>query len=202
MNLTGASYRGAKIDDEEILQEIPQSLRDLLDEVNGFVVHGGGLHVRGACMNPRWHSLREAMHGENAFHRLYPDTIDATDIPFGQDCSGDQFVLRGGEVHQLASEVGEIDPLDMDLGQFLKSVEANPIDALCMHPLQQFQKGGGNLVPGDLLLAYPPFCTGQSGGSASLKSVDCIDVQRYHADLAKQIREQGNADDFMFQASQ
>ncbi len=192
MNLTQTLYQGPGIDDPEILEQLPMDLRSLLEEENGFVKFGGGLHVRGACRAPMWHSLRKAMEGRTAFHMLYPDVVDATDIPFAQDCSGDQFLIRGGEVHQLAAEVGEIDPLDMDLEQFLAYVEADPVEALCMQPLARFSAEKGTLDPGKLLLAYPPFCSGQSGGTASLRDVDAFEVIGYHAELAKQIQ---NAED-------
>ena len=198
MNQSALSYRGPGIDDFEILDELPHALRELLDATNGFVQFDGGLHVRGACLDPAWHSLREAMHGERAFHRLYPDIIDPTDVPFAQDCGGDQFVLRGGEVHQLAAEVGELDPLDMTLREFLDHVQENPVESLCMHPLLQFMRDGGKIAPGRLLLVYPPFCTGQSGGSASLKAVDAGAVIAYHADLAKQIQNLGDGEDLPF----
>ena len=199
MNYTESLYQGPAIDDPAILEQLPPDLRDLLQQVNGFVKYGGGLHLRGACRGPAWHSLRVAMEGAHAFHVLYPDVIDATDVPFAQDCSGDQFVIRGGEVHQLAAEVGEIDPLDMDLNQFLEHVEADPVESLCMHPLKRFRDEQGRLEPGRLLLAYPPFCTGQSGGTASLRDVPALEVIGYHAELARQIQDAEDGDDPMMQ---
>jgi hypothetical protein len=198
VNLTETLYRGPEIDDPAILEQLPLDLRTLLEGENGFVKFGGGLHLRGACRSPLWHSLREAMEGRTAFHVLYPDVVDATDIPFAQDCSGDQFLIRGGEVHQLAAEVGEIDSLEMDLEQFFEFIEQDPIENLCMQPLVRFRADEGRLEPGKLLLAYPPFCTGQSGGTASLREVDAHEVIGYHAELAKQIQNAEDGDDVMF----
>jgi hypothetical protein len=199
MNLTEVSFRGPPIDDPEILEELPADLRTFLEAENGFVRYTGGLHVRGACREPLWHSLREVMDGSTSLYRLYPDVVDPTDIPFAQDCSGDQFLIRGGEVHQLAAEVGEIDPLDKDLAQFLEDAARDPIENLCMHPLQSFDQEGGTLSPGQLLLAYPPFCTGKSGGTASIKAVNALEVIVCHAEFAKRIAESEDGDDLMFQ---
>ncbi len=38
----------------------------------GFIMFDGGLHIRGACIQPKWHSLRKAWEGEFALHLLYP----------------------------------------------------------------------------------------------------------------------------------
>ena len=200
MNLQEVSFRGPAIDDPEILAELPVELREVLEENNGFVQFGGGLHVRGACREPAWHSLRTAMYGPLALHTLYEE-IDETDIPFGQDCSGDQFIIRGGEVHQLAAEVGEIDPLEKDLIAFLEFAWEDPIESLCMHPLVQYREDGSVLQPGQLLLAYPPFCTGQSGANASLRAISAGEVISFHADLARQLVDLEDGEQFSFSIS-
>jgi hypothetical protein len=43
--------------------------------------------------------------------------------------------------------------------------------------------------PGELLLAYPPFVCRESGAGAHLKPVPANEVIRFHADLARQIRD-------------
>lgn len=197
MNPQDFDYRGPEIDDPEILDGLLLELRELLQTHNGFVQFGGGLHLRGACREPQWHSLRVAMEGPLAFHLLYEE-IDETDIPFAQDCSGDQFLIRGGEVHQLAAEVGEMDGLEMGLQEFLEFAWKDPVESLCMHPLAQFQSGGKSLEPGQLLLAYPPFCTGQSGASASLRAVSAAEVIGYHAQLARQLVNLDDGEEFAF----
>ena len=101
MELCDFTFEGPPIDDREVFDRLPQPLRRLLEDTNGFVRYGGGLHVRGACTGPEWHSLRRAWSGEAAFHRLY-DGIEETDIPFAQDCLGDQFLLRDDKVLRLS----------------------------------------------------------------------------------------------------
>src|SRR5687768_13893517 len=84
-------YLGPPIDDEEMLARLPAEYRRLLGEVNGYVAYHGGLHVRGACSTPEWHSLRAAWFGEEAIHRQFP-AVSAEDVPFAEDALGDQFV--------------------------------------------------------------------------------------------------------------
>ncbi|MEE2887039.1 MAG: hypothetical protein VX951_06370 [Planctomycetota bacterium] len=197
--LDDLDFKGPEIDDLGLMQSLPVELRDLLQTNNGFVQFGGGLHVRGACLEPDWHSLRAAMEGPFAFHKLY-DEIDETDIPFAQDCSGDQFLIRGGEVHQLAAEVGEVDSSEMGLLEFLEFAWKDPEENLCMHPLAQFHRGGGTIKPGQLLLAYPPFCTGQSGANASFRAVSAAEVITFHAQLAKKLVELEDGEELSFSA--
>src|SRR5258708_35360566 len=87
------TFRGPSIDDPDILEHIPNELAELLRQINGFIHSRGGLHVRGACHNPSWHSLRSIWHGDHALHRGY-QTVRESDIPFAQDCFGDQFLMR------------------------------------------------------------------------------------------------------------
>src|SRR5271166_4833360 len=97
MRLEHVTYRGPAIDDRAILAKLPRALTELLEQTNGFIQFHGGLHVRGACRQPDWHSLRAAWESEHAFHQLYPE-VDPEDIPFAEDALGDQFLLRDGEV--------------------------------------------------------------------------------------------------------
>src|SRR5688572_15464612 len=100
MIISGMTWQGESIDDVEILKEIPFELLQILSEANGFILHEGALHVRGACRTPEWHSLRNSWKGPNAFHVLYP-SIKPTDIPFAQDQFGDQFLIREKSILRL-----------------------------------------------------------------------------------------------------
>src|SRR3712207_5944084 len=114
-----ATYVGAEITDTEILERIPEDYRGLLNQTNGFILFDGGLHIRGAVLAPEWHSLRKVWLGDSALHKLFP-AINESDVPFAQDCLGDQFVLRAGVVHKLEAEAGEVETLGMNLESFLK----------------------------------------------------------------------------------
>jgi hypothetical protein len=88
LNLKYVSFRGPPADDPKTLARLPADDRYLLGEANGFVMIDGSLHVRRACLQPPWHSLRVAWEGEFALHSLYP-AIRPEDVAFGQDCMGD-----------------------------------------------------------------------------------------------------------------
>jgi len=49
---------------------------------------------------------------------------------------------------------------------------------------------GHSLAPGELINAYPPFCTSQSsGGEVSLRAVPAEEQRYFLAELASQIRD-------------
>jgi hypothetical protein len=180
------SYAGGEITDSEIVEKLPQPYRHLLQQVNGCVLFNGGLHIRGAVVSPPWHSLRVAWFGDIALHRLFP-AIRQQDIPFAQDCFGDQFVLREGVVHRLQAETGDIENRAMGLEAFLLRAQEAPGEFLSLHPLQQFRNAGGELKPGELLSVYPPFCTKESAAGVSLRAISASDRIGFLADFARQI---------------
>jgi hypothetical protein len=100
MKLPNLTYSGAAISDPDIINEAPEAYRRLLRQVNGFIAFDGGLHIRGAVKVPKWHSLRGAWKGDLALHKLFPELTES-DIPFGQDYLGDQFILRDGTVFRM-----------------------------------------------------------------------------------------------------
>lgn len=180
-------YVGPPIDDAEILKRLPAAYRDLLGRANGYVAYHGGLHVRGACRAPAWHSLRAAWEGEGALYRLFPAVVPA-DVPFGEDALGDQLLLRGGEVHRLATEVGDVEALGVDLAGFDAAVRADPVGYLGLQPLEAFRAGGGALAPGELLSVYPPFVVATEDPTRSYRAVPVADRVGFLAGLAAQLR--------------
>jgi hypothetical protein len=181
-------YVGPPIDDPEMLERLPTEYRDLLARANGYVAYYGGLHVRGACHTPEWHSLRAAWDGERALHRLWP-TVLPEDIPFAQDALGDQFVLRGGHVHRLAAETGELESLGVDLVGFDAAVHADPVEYLNLAPLEAFRAEGGVLQPGQLLSVYPPYCVDNADAGRSFRAIAAADRLGFLASLAAQLRD-------------
>jgi hypothetical protein len=188
MKLDHLNFAGPPIDDPDVLDQLPKGLRALLEETNGFVQYHGGLHVRGACKTPAWHSLREAWLGTRAFHRLYPD-VDSGDIPFAEDYLGDQFLLRDGAVWRLYGETGEVEDLEMNFKEFLENVEDDPGEHLGLHNLLQYQRKGGHLQPGQLLSADPPFCTEEADDGVTLTAVSCEERYRFLAEFAAKTRD-------------
>lgn len=181
MNVSGITWQGEKISDEEIFCELPPSLRSLLSNRNGFILYEGALHVRGASVDPDWHSLRIALRGPNAFHSLYASVLES-DVPFAQDQLGDQFLLRDGKVLRLLGESGEVEPLADNLEDFFARVDED-IEGFLNIGLSH------TMQPGQLLLACPPFVLQASGARACLKPIRAGDVIQFHADLARQLRD-------------
>lgn len=183
-----ATYTGPAIDDQELLERLPKSLAALLQQTNGYVHYHGGLHLRGACKAPSWHSLREAWLGADAWHRHYPE-VEESDIPFAEDCLGDQFLLRDGNVWHLYAETGEMEDLEATFKEFMQNIEDDPGEHLGLHPLLQFQREGGHLQPGQLLAAYPPFCTEESEDGVTLAAVPAEERHRFLFEFAAKIRD-------------
>jgi hypothetical protein len=173
--------------DTEILDRVPEDLRQLLSETNGFALFDGGLHVRGAVLSPEWNSLRKVWIGDFALYKLFP-ALKESDVPFAQDCLGDQFVLRGDNVYKLDAEIGEIETLEMDLKTFLNNAQDNPVEFLSLEPLLQFMTEGGKLEPGQLLSVYPPFISEDSANGVSLKAISMFDRIGFLADFASQLK--------------
>ena len=159
MDIPGITWKGESIEDVEILPELPADLVRVLSVTNGFVLHDGAVHVRGACLTPEWHSLRAAWRGPTAFQVLYDD-VRPTDVPFAQDQLGDQFLIRDGVIFRLSGETGEIEHLAESLQEFLNKVSSD---------IEGFLNVGldHKMQPGQLLHAYPPFCFRESGAGAS-----------------------------------
>lgn len=188
MRLERVTYEGPPVDDLPILEEIPSALADLLRRTNGFIQFDGGLHVRGACLAPDWHSLREAWHGEAAFQRLYK-SVNPMDVPFGEDCLGDQFFLREGVVWKLMAETDDARSLEVSLEDFLLNAQRDPVQYLEMQPLLRYLKTrDARLEPGQLLAAYPPFSTLESKRGVSLRPIPTTDRRRFLAEWAAIVR--------------
>lgn len=191
LELGNVTFRGPEFDaNSPLIGALPTNLVDLLRQINGFVQFGGGLHVRGICSNPIWHSIAEVMVGPAAIHKHY-GVVLPTDAPFAQDCMADQFLLREGLVYKLRSETGELCSLGLGLAQFFSSVEADPMGFLTMQPLLHFQREGNVLEPGQVLQAYPPFCTREARSSVSLHAINATEALAFLMDFSRQISDLG-----------
>ncbi len=188
MDFPHLTYSGPPIDDAELLDRLPVELVSILEERNGVVALSGGFHLRGACIAPEWHSLRAAMEGPLALHRLFPE-VQPSDIPFAEEACGDQFLLRDGVVHRMASEAGDVGSLEVGLIPFLESVRDDGIATLNLEPLVAFLEAGQKLEPGQLLSVYPPFILAASEQGVSLKAVASGERRIFLADLARQLHD-------------
>ena len=182
------TYTGPPLDDMALLDRLPEDLGSILRLENGWIRFDGGLHLRGACREPSWHSLRVAWEGPQSFSALYPE-VGPGDIPFAEECLGDQFLLRNGSVIRLTAGLGDVEELGVTLLQFLERVKADPVNFLGLHPLLRFQSEGGRLAPGQLLSAYPPYWTAEAEDGVSLRAVTAHDLHCALADMARQLRD-------------
>jgi hypothetical protein len=185
-DLPHLTWSGPPIDDEAILERLTPDLVGALWKRNGCVVFRGGLHIRGACLLPDWHSLRAAMEGADAFAQLYPAVL-ATDIPFAEDALGDQFLLRNGEVLRLDGETGELHHATASLPTFMEAIITDPSNALNMNPAALMAEIGGQLEPGKLVSVYPPFVVAESQAGVSFRAIPALERRRWLADLARQL---------------
>jgi hypothetical protein len=184
--MSGVTYRGSQERDDELLTRLPDPLRSLLSQINGFILMGGALHVRGACQLPAWHSLEEAWIGESSFSVSY-QAVDPEDVPFAEDALGDQFLLREGVVNKLHAETGTIEFLGKSLFEFLEAVQEDPVHELQLEPFISFYRDGGRLQPGELLMAYPPFCTKESEAGVAFKAVPTHQRFGFLADFSAKV---------------
>ncbi len=107
MELSGVTFHGPTLGNVTLVSELPTDYAATLREVNGFIAFDGGFHLRGICDEPAWHSLFAAWRGEGALHRVFSALLES-DVPFAEDCMGDQFVLRDSVVRRLAAETGRL----------------------------------------------------------------------------------------------
>ncbi len=194
MDLSNLTYQGPEFEaDREVTPLVPDNLLSLLKQVNGFILMGGGLHVRGMCAEPNWHSLRTALLGERAIHRLFP-SVEKSDIPFAQDCVADQYLLRDGIVYKLFSETGELACLDFGLASFLTAVSNDPVEFLGLEPLIQMHDEGQYLEPGQVIHVYPPFCTKEAENGVALSPVDSSEALTFLSGLSRQLGSVGDGE--------
>ena len=99
--------------------------------------------------------------------RLYHE-VAISDVPFAQDCVGDQYILRDDEVWRLHAETGELENAGSGLFAFVEAAVADLMNVLEPHPLIAWERNGNKMKPGELLLAYPPYCVSESSGGSSL----------------------------------
>ena len=190
MEFENVTFIGPEIEDEELLSQLLNEMSSLLRQINGFIQFGGGFHLRGVCQKPLWHSLHYVWQGEGALWKSYPKLL-VDDVPFAQDALGDQFILRGGEVHRLNSETGDLETLDCDFSAFLRNVQSNFVEYLQLQPFVQFLNDGGNLEAGQLLSVYPPFCVAHNN-EYSYRAIAALDRLSFLASFSRQI---ANLDD-------
>ncbi|HMW60734.1 MAG TPA: hypothetical protein PKE49_01575 [Leptospiraceae bacterium] len=188
IDLQNIQFKCTEPVDPSMEARLPEDLRTVLHKINGFTAFRGGLHVRGACVAPSWHSLETIWDGKFSLRRTY-ELLGEKDIPFAEDCMGDQFILRDGMVYRLTLETAFLDPLGLSLDGFFASANEDPVEFLQMHPLLRLEKEGKKLEPGQLIHAFPPYCTKESAQGVSLKAVEANAQIDFELDFFRQIRD-------------
>lgn len=169
------------------LSAIPDAqLLEYFTRHNGLILCGGALHVRGLVPSPSWHALFDVWTGLDALHRSF-HSVQEADIPFAQDCVGDQFLLRDGEVLRLSAEIDDTEPLGLDLDSFFTLAIEDTDEFLSVGPLRQLQAQGGELKPGQLVSVMPPYVV-KHDGEYSFRAIPATDRLSFLVELASQIR--------------
>ena len=152
----GIIYINQECDKPDLVNSLPSELKDFYKQINGLVAYNGGFQIRGIGSVPKWNSLEDIWTGENALHKTYPK-LSPEDIPFAQDCLGDQYIFRGGSVWQLLTETGDLDDLELEFDEFIDEVIEDPIEFLALYPLIDYMDAVNELEPGELLVPSLPF---------------------------------------------
>lgn len=194
MHFSDIIFSGPPIDDAELLERLDDEHRALLERTNGLIAFGGGLHIRGVCVAPAWHSLAVAWEGPDALHRYYPE-LDPADVPFAQDAFGDQFLLRGAYVIRLSAEDASIHEMGLRLDEFLAAACDDPIGFLSLELFDAFRDDGGAMEPGELLRIHPPACSEEALDGVAVTVVTARQRFVELVNLAHSIRSLPPADD-------
>lgn len=179
--LQNTTYIGQDINDTECFSRLPDYLKEFFTHQNGFIAFEGCFHIRGCVLNPKWHSLGCFWYGELKLSNLF-DSILPNDIPIGQDCFGDQYLIRDNKIIKLLAESGDIVFIGIDFNDFLKNLLTDPKGFLNIENIGHFK-----MKPGQLLSVFPPFCI-NSKSEISIKPIDSIERILFLSNLSNQIK--------------
>ena len=154
MEFKGVTFRSDEMMDEVLLAKLPEDLQEFYQVTNGIVAYNGGLHMRSCINSDNWNSLSRYWTGEKALHLTYANLL-SSDIPFAQDCVGDQYFLRDDVVWLLGAETGEVMDMETDLDGFIENAIKDPVEYLAMEPLVYYLDMEGDLEPGQLIHVVP-----------------------------------------------
>jgi len=180
-------FTAVKLTKNTFFDSLPQRLQEELEKSNGYVIWGGGFHLRGICSEPLWHSLEDLCFGEWALFELFEE-IQEGDIPFAQDCMGDQFIWRDGHVFRLYAEAGELEDLSMTLDVFFDTLHTDHESLLDLEVLEIVRESENSLKPGEVLIANPPFVMEESENGVKLEALTCLEALKYYAELAVHVQ--------------
>lgn len=154
MEFKGVTFRCEEAVDRSLFERLPEDLQDFYENVNGLIAYNGGLHIRSCTDTTEWHSLGLYWNGEEALSKTYTNLLES-DIPFAQDCVGDQYFLREDGIWLLSAETGEVMDMEVDLDEFLENAIEDPVEYLAMEPLVHLLDRDGELSLGELIHVVP-----------------------------------------------
>lgn len=154
MEFKGVIFKCEEAINRELFQKLPEDLQDFYESINGLLAYNGGLQIRSCTDSGSWHSLARFWTGELALHKTYPNLLES-DIPFAQDCVGDQYFMREDGVWLLSAETGECMDMEVDLDEFFESAIEDPVEYLAMEPLVHLLDRDGGLPIGELVHVVP-----------------------------------------------
>lgn len=154
MEFKGVIYMNEEPADEGLIERLPEDLAAFYKDINGIIAFNGGLQIRSCDSSDHWNSLERFWQGDDSFAKVYPNVLPS-DIPFGQDCVGDQFLLREDRVHLLSAETGEVMDMEVSFDEFLESCAEDPVDYLAMEPLVHYLSLEETLEAGQLVHVTP-----------------------------------------------
>jgi len=169
MEFKGVTFQSIEPLDKDLLARLPDDLKDFYQSSNGIIAFNGGLHIRSCVNTDSWNSLGRYWNGEKSLHRDYPNLL-SSDIPFAQDCLGDQFFMRDDSIWLMSAETGEVMDLEVELDEFLELSIEDPVEFLAMEPLLHHMDSEGALPLGHLVHVVPAL------------SLDLPEETAYHID--------------------
>ncbi len=174
------------VTDTETFAMLPEELRAFLMKFNGIVAFKGGLQVWACVYEPSWLSLKEIWIGAKNLHGVYT-YVKETDIPFAQDCFGDQYLWREGMIVKLNAEYGEVEEVAPSIDAFMEALQQDPVDYLVLESFEAYLANGNTFEAGQLINVYPPF-TMNSANERVLKAVPADEQHKFLKTFYQQIK--------------
>lgn len=120
--------------DPALLARLPQAVRSLVEHLSGVWLDGA-LHIRGAEVEPAWHSLAAAWDAPDAVPARLG--LPASDIPIARTTFGDELVVRGHDVLRIEAGTRAAKPLGTSIGGLVAELERDPARLLLLDPARR-----------------------------------------------------------------
>ena len=183
MEFPAQIYQGPELVEDDFFEQLPEEYQALLKKTSGLIAFNGGLHLRGCCVKPLWHSLKFICQGSFALYKVFK-SVEKEDIPFGQDAYGNQFIFREKLICRVNTETDNCEELNINFTEFLLNVEMQGTEFLNLNLLGRFIEHEGFWTPGNLLSLYPPITRNKTDSEIQMKSIPMFERYRFLSQLA------------------